>query len=161
MVKPLLWYLFFTCFKLEIISVFPLMLHAFNDPKSIFPDFVCRKGIPPTKKKFIAISTLWWCLAMGGGKGILWIVLWWSGLLRMALSCIMCICGPYIDSSRLMSSIGIVQFLIWFISSASLSTCVDVHITSCSSIIAASAPYILRLWNYALLPCTAPKKNNQ
>ena len=75
-------------------------------------DFVCRKWIPLKKKKSIAISTLWWCFEMGGGKGILGIVFWCYGILMMALTCMMGICGSCIDSALFMSSIVIRQFLI-------------------------------------------------
>ena len=63
-------------FRPDFISDFPLLLHDCNELKSIFPDFVCRKGLPFTKKKSSAISTLWWCLSMVGGKVILGILLW-------------------------------------------------------------------------------------
>ena len=50
------------------------MLHACNDLKYIFVDFVCMKGLPFTKNTYSAIYTLWWCLVMGGGKVIIGIV---------------------------------------------------------------------------------------
>ena len=89
-----------------------MMLHDCNKPKPIFLDFVCRKGIPFTKKKSIAISTFLWCLAMGGGKGTLSIFLWLYGLLMMDLTGMVVICGPYIEFALFMSSIVIGQFLI-------------------------------------------------
>ena len=69
-------------------------------------------GLPFTKKKSIAISTLWSCFSMGGGKGILGVVLWCSGLLPTALPFMMGICGPYIVSAIFMSSMVIGKFLI-------------------------------------------------
>ena len=51
---------------------------------------------------------------MGGGKGINIIVLWCYGLLLTDLTCIMGICGPYIASTLLMSSIVIGHFIILF-----------------------------------------------
>ena len=50
MVSPLSWYLVLTCFIPDIISDLPLLLHACTDLKSIFPDFVCKKRLPFTKK---------------------------------------------------------------------------------------------------------------
>ena len=78
---------FFIWLKPDSISTYFLMLHACNDLKSIFLYLVCRKGLPFTKKKWY--FHLWWCLDIGGGNGILGIVLWCSGILRMALPCIM------------------------------------------------------------------------
>ena len=92
MTNPLSWYLNLTCFRPDIISDLLLMLHACTDPKSKFLDFVCRRGIPFTKQS-IDISTLWWCFAIGGGKGILGIVLWCSVFILIFLTCIMGICG--------------------------------------------------------------------
>ena len=40
---------------------------------------------------------------MGGGKGILGIFPWFSGLLLMALPCVVGICGTYIASALLKS----------------------------------------------------------
>ena len=51
---------------------------------------------------------------MVGGKGIIGIVFWCSGLLMMALPRMMGICGPYMDSVLLMSYMVIGQFLILF-----------------------------------------------
>ena len=112
MVKPLYQYLDLTCFRPYIISYLPLPLHAFTELKSNFLGFVCIKAIPFTNKKYICISTLWWCFTMGGGKGIIEIFLWCSGLLLMDLPCIISICGLYIAPDLLMSSIVIMQFLI-------------------------------------------------
>ena len=42
---------------------------------------------------------------MGGGKGILEVFFWFSGLVLMALPGMMGIYGPYIDSAMLMSYI--------------------------------------------------------
>ena len=66
------------------------------------------------REKPIAIYTFWWCFSIGGGKGILRIVLWCSGLLLMDLSCMLGICGPYISSALFMLYIVIGKFLIWF-----------------------------------------------
>ena len=71
MVNPLSWYLDLTCFRPDIFTDFPLLLHYFTELKYILPDFVCRKGIPFKKKKSIAISTLWWCLEMAEVR-LLW-----------------------------------------------------------------------------------------
>ena len=79
-------------FRIDIISHFPLLLHACTYMKSIFLDFVCRKGIPFIKKKSIAVYTFWLCFAMLVGMGILGIILCCSGLLLMALTCMMGIC---------------------------------------------------------------------
>ena len=73
---------------------------------------MCRKELPFTKIKSIDIFTLWLFFAMIGGKYILRIVLWCSGLLLMNLTCVMGICGPYIASALLMSSMIIGQSLI-------------------------------------------------
>ena len=78
---------------------------------------------------------------MVGGKGIIGIVFWCSGLLMMALPRMMGICGPYMDSVLLMSYMVIGQFLVLF-STASFSVCVDDHPTICWNIIAASATLI-------------------
>ena len=93
-VNSLSWYLVLTCFIPDIISYLPLLLHACTDLKSIYPDFVRRKGLPFTEKKSIDISTLWWCLEMVGEKGILGIFFWFSGLIMMDFICMMGICGP-------------------------------------------------------------------
>ena len=50
MVNPLYGYLALTCFRQDIISDLPLLLHACNELKSIFPGFLCRKGLEFTKK---------------------------------------------------------------------------------------------------------------
>ena len=89
MVKPLSLYLVFTCFNTDMVSDFPLLLHAWTDLKYIFLDFVCRKGLPFTKKQSMASSTFWWCLAIRGGKGVIVMVLWCSRLLLIALPCMM------------------------------------------------------------------------
>ena len=85
MVNPLSWYLELTYFIPDIISDLPLLLHSCTDLKSILLDFVCSKGIPFTNK-YIAISTLWWCLEMWRGDRILMVVFCYSGLLLMALT---------------------------------------------------------------------------
>ena len=93
MMKPLCLYLVFTCFNPDEVSDFPLLLHALTDLKSIFLDFMCRKGIPLTKKKYMASSTFWWCLDMRGVEGIRVMVLWCSGVLMIDLPCMMGILG--------------------------------------------------------------------
>ena len=87
--------IYFSCFKPDIISLFPLILHAYTDLKYIFPDFLCRNGLPFTKENSISIITLWWCLVMVVGKGILLIVfdvlisfgwtcpVWWVFMVRI------------------------------------------------------------------------------
>ena len=50
MVNPLSWYFSLTCFIIDIISYLPLLLHACTGLKSIFLDFLCRRGISFTKK---------------------------------------------------------------------------------------------------------------
>ena len=62
---------FLTFFKPWIISVLHFLLHACTDMKYIYTDLVFRKGIIFTNKKAMDIYTLWWCLEMGGGKGII------------------------------------------------------------------------------------------
>ena len=112
--KPLSWYLVLTCLKTDIVSDFTLLLNACTDLKYIFFNFMCMKGVTFTKRKSMASSTLWLCLAPRGGKGILGMVLWYSGLLLMALYCIMGMWGPYMASALLVYSVVISQFLIWF-----------------------------------------------
>ena len=154
MVEPLSLYLVFTCFNPDMVSDFPLLLHAWTDLKSIFLDFVCRKVLPFTKKKSMASSTFWWCLAIRGGKGILGMVLWCSGLLMIALPCMMGIWGPYMASALLMSSVVIGKFLIWLFWMASFKVCVDGHPMSCYNILASSAPLISCLKKHDLLLST-------
>ena len=96
MVKPLSLYLVFTCFNTDIVSYFPLLLHDWTDLKYIFLGLMCRKGLPLTKEKYMDSSTLWWFLDMRGGKDKLGMVLWWPGLLLIALPCILGIWGTYI-----------------------------------------------------------------
>ena len=122
MVKALSWYLLSTLFRPYILSDFPLLLHDCTDLKSVLIDFVCIKGLPFTKKKYSAIYTFWWCLAMGGGKGTLGIFLWWYGLILVSLPCIMGICGTYMGSAQLVSSMVIGKFLNLF-SPCVLFTC--------------------------------------
>ena len=55
---------------------------------------------------------LWWFLAIRGGKGILGMVLWFSGILIIALTCMLGIWGPYMVSTLLMLSVVFGQFLI-------------------------------------------------
>ena len=43
-------YLVSTCFNPVILWDIPLLLHAWTDLKSIFPDFLCRKVLPFAKK---------------------------------------------------------------------------------------------------------------
>ena len=76
-----------------MVSGFPLLFHAWANLKSILLGFVCRKVLPFTKKKSMASSTFWWCLAIRGGKGILGMVLWCYGILIIALPRMMCIWG--------------------------------------------------------------------
>ena len=112
MVKSLSLYLIFTCLNPDIVLYFPLLLDAWTDLKYIFLDLVSRKDLPLTKKKSTASSTLWCCLAMRGGKNILGMVLWRSGILLVALTCMMVIWWPYMSSSLLVSSVVIGQLLI-------------------------------------------------
>ena len=69
MIKTLSLYLVFTCFNPDMVSGFPLLLHAWTDLKSIFLDFLCSKVIPFTNKSFMASSIFWCCLAIIGGQG--------------------------------------------------------------------------------------------
>ena len=108
-----------------MVSDFLLLLHSWTDLKYILLDFVCRKVLPFTEKKSMASSTFWWFLAIRGGKGILRMVLWWSGLLLIDLPVMMGIWGPYMDYALLMSLVVIGQFLIWFFCMAFLKVCVD------------------------------------
>ena len=93
MVKSLSLYLIFTCLNPDIVLYFPLLLDAWTDLKYIFLDLVSRKDLPLIKQKSTASSTLWCCLAMRGGKNILGMVLWRSGILLVALTCMMVIWG--------------------------------------------------------------------
>ena len=154
MVKPLFWYLVFTCFNPDMVSDFPLLLHAWTDLKSIFLDSVCRKMLPFTKTNSMASSTCWWCLATRGGKGILVMVLWWSELFLIALPFMVGIWGPYMASSLVMSLVVIGQFLIWFFWMAYFKVCVDGHPTRCCNILDFSDPLIYRLWKHDLLLST-------
>ena len=106
---------------------------------------MCRKVLSFTKKKFMASSIFWWCLAIIGGKGILGLVLWCSGILLIALNCIMGIWWPYMASALLISSEVIGQFLIWLFWMDYFKVCVDGHPTSCFNIIALSATLIYRM----------------
>ena len=112
MVKPLSLYLLLTFFNTDIVSDFPLLLHAWTDLKYILLDLVCREGMPSTKKKYMARSTLWWCLAMVGGNGILGMILWCSGILLIDFPCMMGIWGPYMASGMLILSMVIGHLLI-------------------------------------------------
>ena len=76
---------------------------------------------------------------MRGGKGILGMYLWRSGLLLIALPCMMVIWGPYKASAMLMMSVVIQQFQMWFLS---FKVCVDGYPTSFCSIVALSYPLI-------------------
>ena len=49
---------------------------------------------------------------MIGGKGILGMVLWYYGILLIAPTFMMGICGPYMSSALLMLSVVIGQFMI-------------------------------------------------
>ena len=140
--KPLSLYLVFTCFNPDMVLDFPPLLHAFTDLKSVFLDFVCRKGIPFTKGKSMASSTCLWCLSMIVGKGILGMVLWCSGILMIALPCMVVIWGPYMASAMLISSVVIVKLLIWFFLMAYFKVYVDSHRTSFCSILDFYGPSI-------------------
>ena len=123
MVNPLSWYLALTLKRTDIISDFPLMSHAYTELKYILPGFVCRKGLSFTNKKSIAISTLWRCLETVGGKSILRIIFWYYSILSMYLTCMMGIYGPYMTSALFMSSMVIMQILIWFFNNFFLCLC--------------------------------------
>ena len=154
MVKPLFWYLVFTFFNPDMVSDFPLLLHAWTDLKSIFLDSMCRKMLPFKNTKSVASSTCWWCLAIRGGKGILGMVLWCYRILLIALPCMVGIWWPYMASALLMSSVVIVQFLIWFFWMDYLKVCVEGYPTSCCNILALSNPLIYFLWKHDLLLST-------
>ena len=80
----------------EALEQMPSIQHVdlkLRRPIRVLFDFVCRKGIIFTKKSMDSF-TLWWRLAMRGGKGILGVVLWHSGILLMVLPCIMGIWCP-------------------------------------------------------------------
>ena len=134
---------------------FTLLLHDWTDLKYIFLYFVCRKGIVLTMKKSTTISTFCWCLAMIREKGILWMILWWSGILLISLPCMIGIWGPYMASTLLTLFVVIGQYLIWFFPTSSSKICVYRHPTSCCSILALSDPLIYCLWNdnYCYLRC--------
>ena len=155
MVKLLSLYLVFTYFNPDMVSDFPLLLHACTDLKSIFLDFVCRKGLQFTKKKYMARSTFWWCLTIRGGKVILGMVLWCSVILLIDLPCMVGIWGPLMASVMMMPSVVIRHFMIWFFWMDSCKICVDAHPTSCCNIIALSAPLIPCMQNHDLLLYTA------
>ena len=78
----------------------------------VFLYFLCWKGPQFTKKQSIDIFTLWWCLSMGGGKGIIGVVLWCYGLFMTTLPYMMGICGLYMASALLMLSMVIGKFMI-------------------------------------------------
>ena len=101
MVKPLYWYLSLNCFRSDIISYLPLLLHDCTDLKYIFLILCVGKGLY-LQKNTKAIYILWRCLEMGGGKGFLGIVFWFSDLLLMDFSFIMGICSPQMSSALLM-----------------------------------------------------------
>ena len=92
--KPLSLYLVFTGFNTNTVLDFALLVHAWTDLKFILLDFLCRKGIPFRNNKSMASSTFWWWFATRGGKVILGMVLWYYGLLIIALPYIMGIWGP-------------------------------------------------------------------
>ena len=112
MVKSLSLYLVFNFFNTDIVSDFTLLLHAWTYLKSISLDLECRKGLQHTNKKYMASSTLSWCLEMIGGKGILRMVFWCSGFFLIDLPCIMGIWGPYMAYALPKSSVVIEQLLI-------------------------------------------------
>ena len=150
MVNPMLWYLFLAWFKLEIISVFPLLLHACTDLKYIFLVWCVGKG--NHLQKNIAVSTLGWCLAT---------VIVFSGLF----------CDALVSFGWPYHVCWIVVVFIWlmlgwccqwssisfFSLTGSLRTCSDGYPTSYCSIIDASDPSILSLWKYDLLHFTVSK----
>ena len=72
-------------------------------------------------------SKFWWCLAIRGGKVILGMVLWCSGILLIALNSIMGNWGTYMASNILMSLVIIGQFMIWLFWMDYLKVCVDGH----------------------------------
>ena len=156
--KPLSLYLVFTCFNPDIVSDFPLLLHAWTNLKSIFLDLVCRKGLPLTTKNPMSRSTLWWCLATRGRKGILVMVLWYSGLFMIAFPFMVGIWGPYMASALLVSFLVIGQFLIWFFWTEYFKVCVYGHTINWWIIIASSDPLFSRLWNRDLLLSTVLRK---
>ena len=151
MAKPLSLYLVSTCFNNDMVSDFPLLLHDWTDLKSIWLDFMCRKNLPSTKKRSMAFSTFWWCLNMIGGKVILGMVLWCSGLLIISLTCMMGIWGPYMAYVMLILSVVIGKFPIRLFWTASFKVCVEGNPTSCCSIIALPATLIYCMWNHNLL----------
>ena len=154
MVKPISLYLVFTCFNPYMVLYFPLLLRAWADLKYIFLGFVCRKGIPFTKKQSVSSSIFGWFWAIREVKSILGMVLWCSGILMVALTCMVSIWGSYMASDLLMLLVVIGQFLIWFFWMDSFKVCVDGHPTSCCNILALSAPLIYCLRNHELLLST-------
>ena len=102
----------------------------------------------------MASSTCWWCLAIRGGAGILGVVFWFSGILLIALPCMIGIWGPHMDSALLMSLVVIEKFLICFFWMTNFKICVDGHPTSCCNILDSSSPLVSSLWNNDLLLST-------
>ena len=151
MVKYLYLYFVSTCFIQDMVSDFPLLLHAWTDLKPIFLDIVCKKGLPLKTGQSMASSIFWWCLATRGGKVILGMVLWCSGLFLVALPCMMGIWGEYVASALLMFSVVIGKFLVRLFWTAYFRVFVDGHTTSCCSITTSSAPLIYRLREHDLL----------
>ena len=73
MVKPMYLYLVLTCFNTDIVSGFPMLLHAWNDLKYIFLYLVCRKGFPLTKKNMWLVTQCGGvCLCEGGRVSLGW-----------------------------------------------------------------------------------------
>ena len=93
---------------------------------------------------------IWWCLDMIGGKGILGVVMWCSGILLIALPCMVGIWGTYMASALLVSSVVIGNLLIRFFWEDYFKVFVDSHPTSFCSILGYSSPLIYCLWKHEL-----------
>ena len=91
---------------------------------------------------------------MRGGKGIVGIISWCSGILLIALPCVMVIWGSWMDYALLMLSMVIEKFLILFFLIDSFGVFVDVHPKSLCSIFASSDPCISCRWNHDLFLST-------
>ena len=156
MVKPLSWYLDLNVFRPDIISYFPLLLHAFTDLISIFLDFVSMKWLPFTKKNPYLFphcdGVLQWeelrvssGLSCGALVSFWWIclLLWVSIVHILPLICWFHLL--WLDS-------------FWFFSTAFFSACVDFRPNSCWSVINFSSTLISCWWKYALLISTVFRK---
>ena len=153
MVKPLSLYLDFNFLKLDIVSDFPLLLHAWTDLKSIFFDSVCSKGLPFKNKNpwlvphsdFVcpwewvrisfrcscgALESFWWpCLVWLLLGGNIWFMLCWFCLWLLGSS--------------------LFDFFM-----ASFRVCVYVNPASFWSVLALSPPLIYHMWKHDLLLST-------